>query len=235
MFVYSFLNWLFHKNKNNTVLSDTLQPRDIFNSENLPLSHIRLKQQSYPWTSGYHVIKYICVMYNQVIYDGYGGDDILPSAISSSILDKCNNDQITRTLLLDLIDLSTSLYHISLADSENPDLFTTEDIDTGDISDSNTNNDLTDDDDSDNDDITTKSIPRSTKYQKKIKELDQINSKCIPTPQEQDTLNNIKPYEVNQEDSGGGVYVAYKHDVDVLKVQQKNHLAIRTQYLFSDG
>ena len=51
MFVYSFLNWLFHKSKNNTVVSDTLQPGDIFNSENLPLSHIRLKQQSYPWTT----------------------------------------------------------------------------------------------------------------------------------------------------------------------------------------
>ena len=55
---------------------------------------------------------------------------------------------------MDLIDLSTSLYHTSLADSENLDLFMKDDIDTGDVLDSNTDN--TDDDDSDNDDTTTK-------------------------------------------------------------------------------
>ena len=114
LFVYSFLNWLFLKNKKNIPQSGTQQPRDKFSSKNLPVSKISLVQQSEPWTSGYHVIKYICVMYNQVVYDGYVGDGILPNPISSSILDKCNNDQITSILLKDLIVLTTSLYHTSI-------------------------------------------------------------------------------------------------------------------------
>ena len=111
-------------------------------------------------------------MYNHVVYDGYVGDGILPNPISSSILDKCNDDQTTSILLKDLIVLTTSLDHTSTADSENPNLFRTEYIDTDDILDSDTDNDPNDDDDSDNDDITTKSIRRPTKYRKEIKELD---------------------------------------------------------------
>ena len=60
--------------------------------------------------------------------------------------------------------------------NDNPKLFRKADLDTDDILDSDTDNDLNDDDDSDNDDITTKSIPRPTKYQKEIKELDQMHS-----------------------------------------------------------
>ena len=48
IFVYSFLNWLVYKKKKGPAISDTPQPADIFNSENLPVSSIRLKQQTYP-------------------------------------------------------------------------------------------------------------------------------------------------------------------------------------------
>ena len=117
-FVYSFLNWLVNKKKKVQTVSDTTQPADIFNSENLPVSSIRLNQQTDPWTSGYNVIKYICVMYNQVIYKGYGGDGTDPNDISPSILDVCNNHKRTTTLLNDLLFLSRSLYPMSMANSK---------------------------------------------------------------------------------------------------------------------
>ena len=68
-FVYSFLNWLVTKKKNGKTVTDTTKPSDIFNSQNLPICVIRLKQPIKSWISGYNVIKYICVMYNQVIYN----------------------------------------------------------------------------------------------------------------------------------------------------------------------
>ena len=41
-FVYSFLNWLVIKKKKGPTIPDTTQTADIFNSENLPVSCIRL-------------------------------------------------------------------------------------------------------------------------------------------------------------------------------------------------
>ena len=122
-------------------------------------------------------------MYNQVIYEGYEGDCIEPNDISSSILDICNDDKRTTTLLKDLLNLSWSLYHISLADSKNQLSLKKDDIDKVSDLDSDTNN--TDDDDSDND-HTTETIPVKTKYSKQTKAFDRIESKCRPTSREKE-------------------------------------------------
>ena len=110
-------------------------------------------------------------MYNQVVHDGYAGDGILPNPISSSILEKWNNEHITGTLMKDLFVLTTSLYHTSTAESDNPKLFRKEDNDTDDNLDSNTANDLNDDNDSDNDDITTNFNPKTNKVPKGNKRI----------------------------------------------------------------
>ena len=171
------------------------------------------------------------MIYNQVIYKGYGGDGTDPNNISPSILDVYNNHKRTATLLNDLILLSWSLYHTSLVGSKNSLLFIKDDTDNNSDLDSNT--DSTYNDDSDNNG-TTETIPFITKHLKERKALDQVVSECRPTTKEQETLKNIKSHKSNQKDVGGGVYRATKNDVDLLKVEQQNRHEKQKHYLFGD-
>ena len=91
---------------------------------------------------------------------------------------------IKKTLLKDLIVLSSSLYHISLAESKNPLLFMKDVTNKFSDLDSDTNN--TDNDDSDNDD-TTKTIPLKSKCPKERKAFDWVELKCRPTTKAQET------------------------------------------------
>ena len=174
-------------------------------------------------------------MYNQVVYNGYTGDGILPNPISSTILEKWNDDQITSTLLKDLFVLTTSLYHTSTAESDNPKLFRKVDLDTNDILASNTDNDPEDDDDNDQDDITTKTVSFPTKYQQERKELDKLDAMCKSSPIVQDTMENIKSYKSNQQDSADSIYVATEQDVDVLRATIQKHYNILSNYLLGDS
>ena len=134
--------------------------------------------------------------------------------------------------MLDLIDLSTSLYHISLADRDNPDLFRTKDIDTVDISDSNTDNDLTDDDDSDNDndDTTTIRIPKATDYSKQTKDFDRVELQCSVTTEEKDTWIDVKSNN-DPEDVLGDIYTATIDKIDFLKAEAQKRNKIQGDFI----
>ena len=166
-FVYSFLNWLVLKKKSGKIETN-------FNSQNLPICVIHLKPPIEPWISGYNVIKYICVMYNQVIYNGYEGNGSDPNVMTSSILEICNDDAKTCTLLTDLIKLSWSLYNTSLANSE----LSKTDRDKDNLVDKDTDTDDTDNDDN-SDDNTYKTIRKTQR------------TKSDPSKQEDTTVELI--------------------------------------------
>ena len=169
-------------------------------------------------------------MYNQVIYKGYGGDGTDPNDISPSILDVCNNHKRTTTLLNDLIFLSRSLYHTSMANSKNSHLFMKDG--TNNNSDLDSDTDTIGDDDSDNDD-TNRTILFKTKCKKERKALEQVVSDCHRTKKEPGTLGNIKSHKSNQEDVVEGVYGASKKEIDLLKVEQQKRHVIQNDYIYN--
>ena len=84
--------------------------------------------------------------------------------MSLSILDVCNDDKKTYTLLTDLIRLSWSIYNTSLADSK----LKKEDIDKHNLLDTDTDTDVSDNDDSTNGG-TAEIIHEPTKYSQRAK------------------------------------------------------------------
>ena len=221
-FVYSFLNWLGVQKKSGKTETN-------FNSQNLPICVIHLKQPIVPWISGYNVIKYICVMYNQVVNNGYDGDGKDPNDMSSLIVKICNDDVITGTILSDLIQLFWSLYKTSCANSK----LSKKDKENDNYTDTDSDSDETDDDNSYDDDtnnILHKTTTISTKYGKEHQEFTEIVRQCQQiTTKENKTLKVIISDPKIQEDVKDGVYEVGREKFDVMHKAQKDRNTVQTK------
>ena len=172
-FVYGLLNSILDKSRSSkTTTGETTNKSSlIFDKTNLPLIQVPLTTQPDSFSCGYNIIRYIGVMYNQVVHNEYKGDGVKAKDISKSMLATCNDHNRTLPIVTDLIKLGQIVYNTSLAEETIKPTSTTKKRRT--ICSSDSDFTITDSSDSDTEEeLEQKKIPqknlRLTRLKKKV-------------------------------------------------------------------
>ena len=71
-------------------------------------------------------------------------------------------------------------------------------------------------------------------HAKEMQEMEQVESDCRCSKEEQDTLNNILLHQINQ-NNDTGVIVASKEEIEILRKGQQKRYVIQKNYLFPNN